>query len=387
MQSPFENIRLLEISTGIAGSYTAMLLADMGIEVIKIEPPQGDCLRSLPGFLVWNRGKKSLTLDLETSKGREILALLAEQVDIVVESYSPTEAKRQGMDYETLATRNEKLVYLAITPFIEPCKPSERLADDGVISAISGQMTYQGGPDEPPVYLIQPFSSNAAAVLGAIGVTTALYAKEDTGKGQKVEVSLLSGAVSLMATSLVYGENVATRPGRGHIQQGTWPTCRLFECQDDWIVVAAFTATQWHKLCIALNREELASDPRFENAPYVAEDENIAALVSILSEAFKSKSKNQWLEILENNDIPCGPVSGLEDLLNDVQTINNQMVVKIKHPTVGPVKQMGIPIKLENTPGKIKGPAPLLGEHNESVLAWLGYSSTEIKGFTRAGVI
>lgn len=386
-KSSLEGYKILELSSQIRSSYAGMLLADMGAEVIKVECCQANSVRSSPGFLVWNRGKKSLVIDFETKEGREIVFSLVKKVDVVITDLLHKEAKEFGLDYDSLFRLNSKLIYLAMPPFGESGPLCDVKADDGIVSAFAGLQSYQGGPDEPPVYIIQPLSSYSAALLGAIGVGIALYVRESSGNGQKVEVPLLNGCLSLMASNLVFGERLVPKIGRGNIQQGTYPTYRLFKCKDDWILLGAFTSTQWNKLCIALGREELVSDPRFDNAPFIFEQENIIALATTLQEEFRQKLAFQWVKILEDNDVPCALVNRPEDFMDDPQVIQNQLIIELQDPTVGLMKQMGLLMKLETTPGEIGVPAHLRGQDNRAILEWLDYSLEEIAQLRKRGII
>ena len=203
MKPALEGLVLIDLSAGIAGPYAAMLLSDMGAECLKIEPREGDPARGLPGFLVWNRGKRSLTLSLETAEGREILYRLVERADVVIESFSPQQAKLLSLDYETLSRLNPQLIYCAMPLFGERGPLSEQPGNEGVVSALAGIMADQGGLSQPPVFVTLPLASYGAAFLTAYGAAAALYVRETSGVGQKVEVSLLSGALAMQASAFV----------------------------------------------------------------------------------------------------------------------------------------------------------------------------------------
>ncbi len=393
MSPPLEGLVLIDLASGIAGPYAAMLLADMGAECIKVEPRQGDSARGLPGFLVWNRGKRSLTLNLETDEGREIVHRLAEKADVVVGSFSPRRAERLGLDYQSLSRLNPRLVYCAIPPFGENGPLSEKPGDEGVIAALAGIMAGQGGPGGPPVFVTLPLASYGTAFLSAYGVAAALYVRETSGSGQKVEVSLLSGALAMQAGGFLAAEAIvpiAAPQGiqsNRSIQQGVMPTYRLYQCQDDWMFLACGNPTFWSKLCIRLGREDLVADPRFEGAPWAMLDvEHRDALASILGDIFRQKPRGHWLEFLAAGDVPCAPVSRREEFMEDPQVQHNQMIVTIDDPQVGTMKQMGIPVTLLESPGLIKGPAPRLGEHTDAVLRELGYRDEGITQLRDKGI-
>ena len=263
MKSALEGLLLIELSTGIAGPYAAMLLADMGVECIKIEPREGDPARGLPGFLVWNRGKRGLTLNLETGEGREVLYRLAEKADVIIESFSPKQAKLLDLDYESLSRLNPRLIYCAMPLFGERGPLSEKPGNEGVVSALAGIMADQGGLGQPPVFVTLPLASYGAAFLAAYGVAAALYVREVSGKGQQVEVSLLSGALAMQAGAFVSAEALVPVDSSRSTQQGIFPAYRLHQCQDEWLFLACGNPTFWNKLCIALGREDLVADSRF----------------------------------------------------------------------------------------------------------------------------
>jgi len=383
-----DGLILIDLSTGIAGPYAAMLLSDMGAECIKIEPGEGDSARSLPGFLVWNRGKRDVTLNLEAGEGREILYKLVEKADIVIESFSPGQAKFLGVDYESLSRLNPQLIYCAMPLFGEKGNLSEKPGNEGVVSALAGIMADQGGLGQPPVFVTLPLASYGAAFLTAYGAAAALYVREISGIGQKVEVSLLSAALAMQSGAFISAEAIVPIASNRNTQQGAMPTYRLYECQDEWIFLGCGNPTFWNKLCIALGREELVADPRFEGAPWgLVEEEHRDALTAILGDILREKPRDYWLGLFEEADVPCAPVSRREEFMEDPQVQHNQMIVTIEDPQVGEIRQMGIPITMVESPGRVKGPAPLLGEHTDTVLQELGYSNERIGRLRDKGVI
>jgi len=365
-----------------------MLLTDMGVECIKIEPREGDSARGLPGFLVWNRGKRDVTLNLETDEGREVLYRLVEQADIIIESFSPEQARFLSVDYESLSRLNSRLIYCAIPLFGEKGALSEKSGNEGVVSALAGIMADQGGLGQPPVFVTLPLASYGAAFLTAYGAAAALYVRETSGIGQKVEVSLLSAALAMQAGAFISAEAIVPIASNRNTQQGAMPTYRLYECQDDWLFLACGNPTFWNKLCIALSREELVADPRFEGAPWgLVEEEHRDALTAILGDILHEKPRDYWLRLFEAADVPCAPVSRREEFMEDPQVQHNQMIVTIEDPQVGTTRQMGIPVTLVESPGRIKGPAPRLGEHTDIVLRELGYADERIGQLRDKGVI
>jgi len=388
MKPALDGLLLIDLSTGIAGPYAAMLLADMGAECVKIEPGEGDPARGLPGFLVWNRGKRGLTLNLETAESREVLHRLVEKADVVIESFSPQQAKLLGVDYESLSSLNPRLIYCAMPLFGEGGPLSEKPGNEGVVSALAGIMADQGGLGQPPVFVTLPLASYGTAFLAAYGVAAALYVREVSGTGQKVEVSLLAGALAMQAGAFVSAEALIPIASNQSIQQGMFPAYRLYPCQDEWLFLACGNPTFWNKLCIALGREDLVADSRFAGAPWaIVEEEHRDALTTILGDTLRQKPRAYWLKLFEAADVPCAPVSRREEFMEDPQVQHNQMIVEIEDPQVGKTKQMGIPVTLVDNPGQIKGPAPWLGEHTNAVLRELGYGDERIGQLRDKGII
>ena len=373
MAGPFHGITILELATGIAGPYAAMLLADQGADVIKVEPPAGDPARGLPGFHVWNRGKRSVLADIESPDGRESVRRLAEGVDVLIADFPPGRAEALGLDYESLAKDNPGLVYCHLPPFGEAGPHAHRPADDALVAVVGGVAGGQPSAAGNPVFVVIPVSSYGAALLAAGAIGVALRVRETTGQGQKAVVSWLAGALAMETGSLVGVEGGFLSPlGLASLTrqpQGAAPVYRLYRAADDWLFIACGNSTFWGKLCIALDMPELVSDPRFENAPWgITNFQDRAALYEIIAPVIAAKPRAHWLQLFEESDVPAAPVQGRADFINDPQVAHNGMRVEIDDPEVGRTVQMGIPIAFSRTPGAIRGPAPDLGQHTQEVL-------------------
>jgi crotonobetainyl-CoA:carnitine CoA-transferase CaiB-like acyl-CoA transferase len=374
LAGPFHGITILELATGIAGPYAAMLLADQGAGVIKVEPPGGDPARLLPGFRVWNRGKRSVLADIESPEGREAVRRLAGGVDVLVADFAPGRAERLGLDYDSLAKDNPGLVYCHLPPFGEAGPHANREADDALVAAVGGVAGGQPSAAGNPVFVVIPVSSYGAALLAAGAIGVALRARETTGRGQKAVVSWLAGALAMATGSLVGVEGGFLSPlglaSLARQPQGASPVYRLYRAAGDWLFIACGNSTFWGKLCIALDMPELVSDSRFENAPWgITNFQDRAALYEIIAPIIAARPRAHWLRLFEEFDVPAAPVQGRSDFINDPQVAHNGMRVETDDPEVGRTVQMGIPIAFSRTPGAIRGPAPILGEHTEEVLA------------------
>ncbi|MBI3953510.1 MAG: CoA transferase, partial [Chloroflexi bacterium] len=274
------------------------------------------------------------------------------------------------------------LVYCALPPWGEGGPLVEQPADDAVIGAYAGIHGDQGGMAGPPAYTVMPIPSYSAAFHAAYGICAALYVRELEGRGQKVEVPLLNAALSFQSGGFI---DLPDRPSplpKGRWEQpGYAPVYRLYQCADGkWIFVACGHEQFWNKLCLALDRLDLLSDPRFANAPWLiaGEDDNRAALIRELTAWYKTKTADEWLRILEEGDVPAGPVMSLDQMYTDPQVLHNGMVVEITDPALGPTRQLATPVHFFGTPGGPTGPAPRLGQHTDQVLAELGFTPGEI---------
>ena len=374
MAGPFDGITIIELASGIAGPYAAMLLADQGADVIKIEPPGGDPARRLPGFHVWNRGKRSVLADIESTEGRETVRRLADAADVLIADFSPGQGEALGLDYGSLAADNPGLVYCHLPPFGEAGPHAHRPADDALVAAVGGVAGGQPSGGGNPVFGVIPMSSYGAALLSAGAIGVALWVRERTGRGQKAVVSWLAGALAMETGSLVGMEGgFLSLMGLASLTrqpQGASPVYRLYRAADDWLFVACGNSTFWGKLCIALDMPELVSDPRFENAPWgITNLQDRQALYEIIAPIIAAKPRAHWLRLLEEFDVPTAPVLTRAEFIDDPQVAHNGMRVEVDDPQVGRTVQMGIPVTFSRTPGGIRGPAPRLGEHTQEVLA------------------
>lgn len=366
---PYEGIRILELSESIAAAYGGMLLAELGADVVKVEPHSGDPMRAKPGFHVWNRSKRSVMLDF-WGKDRKVLRKLAADADIIITDLVPEEAQRLGFTYEDIKRDNSAVIYCS-TPPMGSQGPRRNLAkDDNLVAAYSAlmgqQWSYRGGP----VYLVIPISSYGTALLAAGAIGAALCVRERKGVGQRVEVSWLAGSLAMQAMHICrregtaepsYIEKDAPRGGQSAVY-------RSYQASDGWLFPGCGSPTFARKLFIALGVPELVSDPRYAEMPWGIPKEHRPALQKLIEKIISQKTVAEWIRILRENDVPCAPIQSREEFLKDPQALHNAMVVEVADPELGRTLQMNVPVSLSLTPGGIQRAAPRLGEHNREVL-------------------
>jgi len=397
---PLAGLRVLELSSVLAGPYCAMVLADLGADVIKVEPLDGDATRgygppwinpdapanerSAVYFQSVNRNKRSLRLDLATESGREVVRRLIGKTDVLVENFRPGGMDRLGLDQSALTDLNPKLVQLSITGYGPDGPDSHKPGYDFVAQAVGGLMSVTGFPDAQggqPTKLGVAITDIVTGLLGAVGVLAALR----SGVGQRIDVSLLESTLAMLINQAHNAFATGEQPPRlGNAHPNIVPY-ETFATADGEIVVAVGSERQWPKLCAELDLPELAADARF--ADNGARVRNRAVLRPILAARLAEADSTHWLRRLEEAGIPCGPVNSVLAAFEQPQAITREMRVKVDHPTLGSVPQVGLPYKLSATPASIRSAPPLLGEHSDQILAEVGYSSAEIDRLRSDGVI
>jgi crotonobetainyl-CoA:carnitine CoA-transferase CaiB-like acyl-CoA transferase len=378
MPGALSHIRVVDLTSNLSGPYCAMILGDQGADVIKVERKgEGDVLRKTPPFIngesapfmLWNRNKRGIELDLKDPKDVEICRKLAARADVFIENWRPGVAKRLGLSYDDLKKINPRLVYCSVSGFGQTGPYAPRGGFDLVAQAMSGLMAICGEEDGPPHRLPIPISDTTGGMFAAIGVLTALAAREKTGRGQQVDVSLFEGAVSKCVYEAASYFATNERPARiGQQHRGSSPY-QVFQTKNGWLVLGAAAQNLWLKACKVLGCEELIKDPRFlTKADRVA---NNKALVALLQERFITGTTEEWFEKLDAANIPAGPVMYHDQVFNDPHVLAREMVVEVDHTTAGRQRTLGTPVKLSETKGSIRRAAPLLGEHTHEVLAEL----------------
>ena len=374
MPGALEHLLVLDLTSHLSGPYCCMMLADHGARVIKVEPPAGDSARAMPPFvngesapfMTWNRNKQSVVLDLKQPAEQEALWSLIDQADVLVENYRPGVLDRLGFGWDKLHARNPRLSLASISGFGQTGPYAPRGGFDLITQAMSGLMSTNGPADGDPFRLPIAISDVAAGMFLAFGVMTAVEARHRSGVGQRVETSLLEAATSLAVYESAHYFATGTRPPRiGQAHRGSSPY-QCFRTADGYITLGASQQHFFVKLCEMTGMQALLDDPRFRtNADRVAHND---ALVALLSEKLRLQPSSHWLAALEKAGIPAGPVLHYDEVFTDPHILARDMVVKTEHPVTGTFHTMGVPVKLSDTPGSVRMPAPRLGEHTDAVL-------------------
>ncbi len=385
---PLKGMRVLDLSHVMAGPVCGLMLADMGADVIKVEKLEGgdDTRRMLPpdingepaAFMMMNRNKRGIALDLKHPRGKEVLKRLVASADALIENYRHDTMQRLGVGYEALKEINPGLIYCEISGFGRTGPWAEQGGFDLVAQGMSGLMSITGeGPGREPVKVGAPLTDITAGILGAMGVCAAYIHKLKTGEGQRVDTSLFEAGIThtYWQSAIAFATGVSPGPmGSAHPLSAPY---QAFPTKDGWINLGASNQRTWLKLVEVLDDPELAADPRFkENAGRMG---NLPALVEVLTKHFKKRTTAEWLALLERAGVPAGPVLSIREMHAHPQTIAREMVPEVEHPVAGKVQTIGLPVKFSATPGKVASPAPLFGQHTREVLAELGYSSEEIE--------
>ena len=375
MAGSLEGLLVLDLTSHLSGPYCAMLLADHGADVIKIEQPdKGDNARSMPPFvngesapfIIWNRNKRSVAMDLKAAEDRELFLTLVDQADIVVENFRPGVLDRLGLGWDVLHARNPRLIMGSISGFGQTGPYSSRGGFDLMTQAMSGLMSVCGPADGPPHRLPIAISDVGAGMFLAFGILAALEARHRTGRGQYVETSLLEAATSFCVYEAAHYFATGERPPRiGQAHRGSSPY-QVFATADGYITVGASQQKFFEALCDLLELADVKADARFaRNADRVEHND---ALVEVLQTKLRLRPSVHWLGELERLGIPAGPVLHFDEVFTDPQIIAREMVAETVHPVTGPFRTLGVPVKFSETPGSVRRPAPRLGEHTQEVV-------------------
>jgi formyl-CoA transferase len=385
---PLSGIRVIDLTRVRSGPTAVRQLVEMGADAVKVDPvgdPDLDAARHGFDFQNLHRNVRAMTLDLKKPEGREVMKRLVERSDVLVENFRPDVKHRLGIDYEALSAINPRLVYGSISGFGQSGPYRDRPGYDQVAQGLGGLMSITGIPGQGPVRVGIPVADLTAGLFLSHGIMAALLERERSGRGQWVHTSLLEAMVRMLdfqATRWLIGGEIPPQAGNDH--PTSIPT-GVFRTGDGHINVAASGQHMFVRLCAALGVDALVSDPRFVSAK--DRSTNRKALNEELGKAFVTKTSREWVDVLNEAGVPCGPILNVKEVFEDVQVKHLGLAAEVKHPTLGTLRIQNVPVTLSRTPAEVRTAAPDVGEHTDEVLAELGYSAAEIGHLREARVV
>jgi crotonobetainyl-CoA:carnitine CoA-transferase CaiB-like acyl-CoA transferase len=390
-----DGVRVLDFTRHMAGPYATVALADHGADVVKIESvPHGDHARTggvytvgdqSAVFLMWNRGKRSIAVDLRRPEGLDLVRRLAAEADVVVENYRPGVADEIGIGYEALRSINPRLVYVSVSAFGPRGPLAPFPGTDPVIQAWSGVMSVTGEPDGGPLLVGVPIADYTGAMLAVQAVALALVARHRTGRGQKVEVSMLSGLLAMLSTRLANYWASGEVPQRLGSANSIYVPYQVFETADGWVMAGSFGGDSWPKFCHAIGLPGLLDDDRYTSnrSRFDHRDE----LIPLLASRFAQRTTEEWEPHFRAAGALFAPVRTVAEILESEQVEALGLLQSVEHPTAGRIPQLGPPLELSDTPAAIRRPPPRLGEHTREILAELGLEAGEIEALCADGTV
>jgi crotonobetainyl-CoA:carnitine CoA-transferase CaiB-like acyl-CoA transferase len=393
---PLAGLRVIELAHVMAGPVCGLMLADMGADVIKVEKTGGgdDTRRQLPpdiagesaAYMMMNRNKRGLVLNLKHARGKDVLRRLVRDADVLIENYRADTLPSLGLGYDDLKAINPGLIYAAISGFGRTGPLADAGGFDLVAQGMSGLMSITGeGPGRPPVKVGAPICDITAGLLLAMGVLAAYAHKQKTGEGQLVDTSLFEAGIThtYWQSAIAFATGIAPGPlGSAHPLNAPY---QAFATSDGWINVGAANQANWERLCKVLDAAALASDARFVTGK--GRMENIDPLIAALSKRFADKTTAEWLHLLDAAGVPAGPVLDVRDMHGHPQTLAREMVPTVEHPIAGRMQTIGLPVKFSATPGGVHSAAPVYGQHSRALLAEIGYGAADIEDMVKDGVV
>ena len=367
-------LRVIDLTQVMAGPFCSVILADLGADVIKIEPPGGESTRRMvaavgsesPAFNAVNRGKRSVVVNLKTREGVEAVRTLARSADIFVENYRPGVMESLGLDYTSLSASNPRLIYASISGYGQTGPQRGKGGFDLVAQGVSGIMSVTGEPGGAPVKSGIPLTDLGAGLFATVGILAALEHRHKTGRGQQIDTSLLDAGVGLSvweSTQYFSGRGIPERLGSAHRMSAPY---QAFRCADGYITIGGANDRTFHRICEVLGHPEWREMPEFlTDGMRIKNRADLAARIEAIT---ATKPRAHWLELFDANNIPCGPINDYSQVFQDPQVLARELVVDVEHPTLGAIRALGSPIKLSATPPDVRRRAPLLGEHTEEVM-------------------
>ncbi len=395
MTGALHGIKVIELAQIMAGPTCGLLLADMGADVVKVEKlPGGDDARSYAepsirgesaAFMMLNRNKRSIAVNLKTRGGLEVVKRLLADADVVLENYRKGTLEKLGLGYDVLCALNPRLIYCAVSGYGRTGPYADKGGFDLIAQGFAGIMSITGEPGGAPAKSGTPVADINAGLLAALGIVAALVARSTTGRGQIVETSLMEAAIqqTYWQSALFFATGINAGPtGSAHLLTAPY---QAFATQDGWINVGGANQANWERIVKVIGRPELAEDARFKtNGDRMR---NLAQLTQLIGEALRQRPSADWIRELEAVGVPVGPVNRIGDMLADPQVAAREMVLEVDHPRAGPTRALGMPIKFSEARADLTRPAPLLGQHSREILDQLGYTAAEIATLERDGAV
>jgi formyl-CoA transferase len=395
MAGALEGLKVLDLSRVLAGPLCTMMLADLGADVVKVERPGGGDETREWGppwagtesayYLCVNRNKRSITVDMKSDEGRDLVRRLARESDVVVENFKTGTLERMGLGYESLRAENPGLIYCSITGYGQTGPDADQPGYDFAIQGRGGIMSITGETDGPPMKVGLAIVDVTAAMNAAIAILAAVEARRRTGLGQMCDISLLDSQVAWLinrASNYLVGGAVPKRYGNAHPNIVPYET---FRASDKWFNVAVGNDSQFRRFVELVGAPELAADARFATNP--SRVENRGELIGLLAGHLRHRTADEWLALFHREKIPAGPINSIPEVFEDPQVLAREMLVEMAHPTAGSVRLVGSPLKLSGTPITYRTHPPLLGEHTDEILAELGFGDEQIAGLRDGGVV
>lgn len=392
--SPLGGVKILDLTRALSGPFCTMILGDLGADIIKVEPMDGEMMRQWGPFdrhesvyyLTGNRNKRGIAVDFRSPEGLELIKSLALECDVVVENFKPGAMASMGLSYETLSEKNPRLIYASITGFGPDGPIADQPGFDQIAQGYSGLMSLTGSQASGPTRVGVAIGDQTTGMWAAIGVLSALNARHKTGVGQRIDTSLLAGLVGLLSVQGQRYLSLGETPAPAGNNHPVVTPCGVYQTQDGPLNIAANTHNMWVSLCRVLDLESLVTDPRFiDNAARTA---NRGVLQDILEQRLGEQPRQHWTGLMNKAGVPAGPIHTMPEVFSDPQVLHCQLVEEIQHPLLGALKMVGSPLQFDAQKGQsIKRPPPLLGEHTHEIMQEFGWSADQIKTLEERGVV